>query len=317
MLSVVVPAFNEESGIAPTLQGVREALGAAGIEHQIIVVDDGSTDRTAEIARQMGAQVVAHPTNMGYGAALRDGILAARHEIVAITDADGTYPVQELARFLTVITEQGYDMCVGVRGGSEIRRGLLAYPARLLFRALSEFATGTRIPDINSGLRVFRKKIVLDHLSTFGTGFSFSTTLTLVALLNGHSIKFWPIEYRPRAGRSKVRLLRDSLRAAQILVEAILMHNPIKAFLVLAGLTLAAGLAAAGLSLAPWGRLADRLGLLGTGLIVASVLIVGLGFVAVVFRRLLGIPRAPAPGSPKPERVETASPAQERDADRR
>jgi glycosyltransferase involved in cell wall biosynthesis len=293
MLTVVIPAYNEEEGIAPTLQAVKETLGAAGIPHQIIVVDDGSTDRTGALARQMGAEVISHPANQGYGASLKDGILAARHEIVAITDADGTYPVAELPRFLGVVTEQGFDMVIGVRGGSEIRRGLVAYPARLVFRALSEFATGTSIPDINSGLRVFRKKIVLDHFSTYGNGFSFSTTLTLVALLNGHTIKYWPIDYARRAGRSKVRFVRDSLRAAQILTEAILMHNPIKAFLVLAAAALAGGLVAAGASLLLPAHPLPAM--LAAGLISASVLVVGLGFVAVVFRRLLSATRAPAP----------------------
>lgn len=285
MLSIVIPAYNEESGIAPTLQAVQEALGAAGLEHEIIVVDDGSRDRTASIARELGARVVSHPTNMGYGASLKSGILAARHDIIGITDADGTYPVRELVPFFGVIAEQGFDMCTGVRGGSEFKRGLLAYPARMIFRLLSQFATGTRIPDINSGLRVFRKKIVTDHISTYGNGFSFSTTMTLVALLNGYTIKFWPVEYYKRAGSSKVRLLRDSLRAAQILVEAILMHNPIKAFLVLAGITMAGGLGAAAA-----GHFYPRVPiypLLSAGLITSSFLIVGMGFVAVTFRRLL------------------------------
>lgn len=309
MLTVVIPAFNEEEGIAPTLQAVKETLGAAGIVHQIIVVDDGSTDRTGVIARDLGAEVIAHPTNRGYGASLKTGILAARHEIVAITDADGTYPVSELPRFLSVVTEQGFDMCSGVRGGSEIRRGMIAYPARLVFRMLSEFATGTTIPDINSGLRVFRKKIVLEHLSTFGPGFSFSTTLTLVSLLNGYTIKFWPIDYGRRAGQSKVRFVRDSLRAAQILTEAILMHNPIKAFLVLAGLTLTAGVGAAALSLLL--KAQPLLPLLAAGLISASVVILGLGFVAVVFRRLLQALRA-AP--PKPQEAEVRDPSESRRA---
>lgn len=292
MLSIVIPAYNEESGIAPTISAVAEALGAAGIEHEIIVVDDGSRDRTAAIARELGARLVSHPTNLGYGASLKSGILTAKYDIIGITDADGTYPVKELVPFFGVIAEQGFDMCTGVRGGSEFKRGLLAYPARMIFRLLSQFATGTRIPDINSGLRVFRRKIVTDHISTYGNGFSFSTTMTLVALLNGYTIKFWPVEYYKRAGSSKVRLLRDSLRAAQILVEAILMHNPIKAFLVLAGMTLAGGVAAAAI-----GHVYPRVPLwpmLAAGLIVASPLIVGLGFVAVTFRRLLHAMRVEA-----------------------
>ena len=285
MFSVVIPAYNEEFGIAPTLRAVQEALGAAGIEHEIIVVDDGSRDRTASIARDLGARVVSHPTNKGYGASLKSGILAAKHDIIGIADADGTYPVRELVPFFGVIAEQGFDMCTGVRGGSEFKRGLLAYPARMIFRALSQFATGTRIPDINSGLRVFRRGIVTDHISTYGNGFSFSTTMTLVALLNGYTIKFWPVEYYKRAGSSKVRLLRDSLRATQILVEAILMHNPIKAFLVLAAMTLAGGAGAAAV-----GHFYPRVPLwpmLAAGLIASSFLIVGMGFVAVTFRRLL------------------------------
>jgi polyisoprenyl-phosphate glycosyltransferase len=232
MLSVVIPARNEEAAIAETVTTIGKSLDAAKIAHEIIVVDDGSTDRTGELARGAGATVIRHASSCGYGKSLKDGIMIARHDLIAITDADGTYPNQRLPELFKLVTEDGYDMAVGARTGKEYRGTFLKMPARRVFLWLSEYAAGRKIDDINSGLRVFRREIVHRYMHTISDGFSFTTTITLAAMLNGYTVKYIPIEYFKRLGKSHVRYGRDTIRTLQIIVSNILYYNPLKLFLL-------------------------------------------------------------------------------------
>ncbi len=226
--SVVIPAFNEERGIARVIQAIRTHNPTC----EIVVVDDGSTDQTAEMAAAAGATVIRHPTNGGYGRSLMDGIRTAQHDIIAITDADGTYPVEKINSLVEKL-EQGFDMAVGTREAIWKHDSLLRAPARLLFKFLVEFTSGARIPDINSGLRTFRKSQVLPLFPDLCQGFSFTTTLTLIYKLTGKFVVYMPIEYHRRIGRSKVHIIRDSLRTLQYLIEVIVTYNPLKLFLLL------------------------------------------------------------------------------------
>ncbi len=232
--SVIVPALNEEAGIAAVL----DRLNALSPRPEIIVVDDGSTDRTGEIARGKGATVLRHPAAGGYGRSLKDGIKAATNDIVMITDADGTYPVERLPEFLALI-ERGFDMVVGARQGRHYRGSFFKMPARIVFKWLVEFATGRRIPDINSGLRAFRKSGVLPFMKDLCNGFSFTTTITLIYCLTGKFLTYVPIEYAARAGRSKVKIIHDTLRTMQYITEVIATYNPLKLFVLMAGVLLA------------------------------------------------------------------------------
>ncbi len=226
--SVIVPALNEEQGIASVIRRLQRLSPSP----EIIVVDDGSSDRTAEIALTEGAKVVPHPVPSGYGRSLKDGIHAASHDIIAITDADGTYPVERLTDLLSVL-ERGADMVVGARQGKYYRGTFLKMPARVVFKWLVEFTTGRSIPDINSGLRVFRRSQVLPYFDALCNGFSFTTTITLIYSLTGKIICYEPIDYGKRSGASKVRIIRDSLRTLQYITETIARFNPIKLFLLL------------------------------------------------------------------------------------
>jgi glycosyltransferase involved in cell wall biosynthesis len=199
---------------------------------ELIVVDDGSKDGTADIARRSGAHVLRHPTNGGYGLSLQHGITAARHELVAITDADGTYPVEELPLLISMVQEQGFHMAVGARQGTEYRRGWWKYPARIVFRWLAEYVSGRSIPDVNSGLRAFKRSAILPYLPHTCLGFSFTTSLTLAMMLSGNFVGYVPVSYHKRIGASKVKHLRDTLRVAQILSKTIVRYNPLKLFMV-------------------------------------------------------------------------------------
>jgi glycosyltransferase involved in cell wall biosynthesis len=226
--SVVLAAYNEEEGIASVILAIR----AHNPECEIIVVDDGSTDNTAIVAESAGSVVLRHPANAGYGRSVMDGILAASHDVIVISDADGSYPAEKIPDLVRKIDE-GFDMAVGARQGIRRYDSILKAPARLFFKFLVEFTTGSLIPDINSGLRSFRRSQALPYFPDLCQGFSLTTSLTLIYKLTGKFIVYVPIEYRKRIGRSKVHVLRDSLRTLQYITEIIVTYNPLKLFLLL------------------------------------------------------------------------------------
>ncbi len=241
MLSIVIPAYNEEGAITETVRTAAAVCAEAGIEpFEVVVVDDGSTDSTARRAEEAGARVLRHPHNMGYGFSLKSGIRAAEYDAVVISDADGTYPVEEIPRLFEEFGK-GFDMVVGARTGEHYRESMFKMPLRFILRMLSEFAVGGKIPDINSGLRIFSKKGAAPYFNHLCNTFSFTTSITLAYMLTGKFVQYLPIPYRPRVGQSKVRLFRDSLRTLQFIVQTILFYNPIKLFLVVCLLTLGMG----------------------------------------------------------------------------
>ncbi len=232
MISVVIPAFDEAGAIRDTIAQMRTAIGA--VEHEIIVVDDGCADRTADEAAAAGGRVLSHPHNLGYGAALKTGIRAATFDTIVITDADGTYPNDQLPRLLAEFNK-GFNMVVGARTGGHYRESLFKAPLRYLLKWLVEFTTGRRIPDVNSGFRVFSRQEVLPHLDHLCNTFSFTTSLTLAYMMTARFVGYVPVAYNQRIGRTKVRLFRDSLRTLQYIVQAILYYNPLKMFLLICG----------------------------------------------------------------------------------
>jgi polyisoprenyl-phosphate glycosyltransferase len=227
-VTVVIPAYNEEGAIASVLAQIK----ALPMQSDIIVVDDGSTDRTGEIATAHGARVIRHPVNCGYGRSVKDAILQSPNDIIIVTDADGTYPNEKMPELLAKFHE-GFDMIVGARHGPAYRGSFLKMPARIVFKFLVEFTTGRHIPDINSGLRVFRKSTVQRYLSDICDGFSFTTTITLIYLLTSKTVGYVQIPYHKRIGRSKVKIIRDSMRTMQYITEVTATYNPLKLFLLI------------------------------------------------------------------------------------
>jgi glycosyltransferase involved in cell wall biosynthesis len=281
MISIVVPAFNEEAAIARTLADIRQALN--GTTAELIVVDDGSTDGTRRIAVEAGARVVAHPENIGYGRSLKDGIAAAQHDVIVIIDADGTYLPSDIPRLMTEF-DRGFDMVVGARSGGYYRESWLKAPLRRILTRLVEFTVGRKVPDVNSGLRVFRRSTIQAYFPQLCNTFSFTTSMTLAYLLTGRFVQHVPIGYGARLGPTKVRLFRDSLRTLQYIVQGIVYYNPVKMFLLLACGALAVGVGSALLLLAwstPAAVAVAAAGALGAGVIFA------LGLVADLLRQIL------------------------------
>lgn len=242
-VTLVVPAYDEEDGI----EGVVARLSGLAIDApvEILVVDDGSADGTSKVLERLAAKnprlrVIRHDQNRGYGAALKTGFASARHEVVVITDADGTYPEDRIGHLLERI-DSGAEMAVGARTGADVEVPLLRRPAKAFLRLLASYLAGTRIPDLNSGLRAIRRDLVLTYRPILPNGFSFTTTITLAAITNGHRVDFVSIDYRKRSGSSKIRPIRDTLGFLSLIVRTVLYFNPLKVFFpvaVLIGLAL-------------------------------------------------------------------------------
>lgn len=229
-VSVVIPAYNEEGGLKATVDEIREALTAAALPHEIVIVDDGSTDGTAAVAAEIaGVRVLRNNRNRGYGASLKRGIDAAKFPVVAITDADGTYPGDAIPSLVEMLTDD-VDMVVGWRKGYAAKIPLIRRPAKWVMRKFAESMAASPIPDLNSGLRVFRRDRAQRYRATLPEGFSFTTTITLLVLSEGGAIVYEPIGYRRREGASKFRPVRDAVNMAGLIVRSILLFNPLRVF---------------------------------------------------------------------------------------
>ena len=224
--SVVIPAFNEEKGIVPTLRELRETL--KGLDYEILVVDDGSKDKTAELARAEGVNVYQQPVNRGYGASLKAGIRRAKHDVIVITDADGTYPASAIPGLVAGC--EVYEMVVGARVGANVAIPLVRRPAKWVLGKLASYLAGRPIPDLNSGLRAMRRELVRQYEHLLPSGFSFTTTITLSSLCRDHLVRFDPIDYRAREGDSKIRP-RHAYDFFLLILRTIVYFNPLKIFL--------------------------------------------------------------------------------------
>lgn len=274
--SIVIPAYNEQEAIGKVLQDLLK--GEPKDAFEIIVIDDFSSDNTASEAAKYSVRVFSNVQNFGYGYSLKRGIREAAHDNIIIMDADGSYPVHELSKLIKEY-EKGFDMVVGARQGHHYRGSRVKQVARFFFKLLSEFSTGRRIPDINSGCRVFRKDLALRFFHTLSSGFSFTTTITLAFMLNAYSVSYVPIEYHKRTGKSKVHYVRDTLRSAQIIVEAITFYNPLKIFLLCGFLVLFSMLIS--MTLAFWSVWIALLFLIGA---CTSLMLFAVGLVAVLVK---------------------------------
>jgi glycosyltransferase involved in cell wall biosynthesis len=236
MLSVVIPSFNEERGVKGVLEHVLEVMRKGSIEGEVILVDDGSTDSTSAVASSCdGVSVLRHAENRGYGASLKTGIRHAKYETIFITDADGTYPNQSLPDLLSRFCSGPAEMVVGARTKKGAAIPGIRRPAKWFIGKLANYISGTQIPDVNSGMRIFRRETALGFFSLLPDGFSFTTTLTLALLANGYLVDYVEIDYRPRIGKSKIRPIHDTLNFGQLVLRTGLYFAPLKLFMPMTG----------------------------------------------------------------------------------
>jgi glycosyltransferase involved in cell wall biosynthesis len=247
-LSVVLPTYNERQAIEQVLGEIVEALPDASIRYEILVVDDASTDGTAELAEhfsrscwQCPVHVIRCPEQRGAGAARKVGVRHARGEIVVMLDADGTYPAEAIPELLRHFP--AYDQVNGARTSEQGTLPWLRGPAKWFIRKLACYLTGHKIPDLNTGLKAFKRELMLDWLWVVPDGFSCVTTMTLAFLTNGYAVKYVPIEYRRRIGKSKFHPIKDTLSYLATVLRMVLYFRPLKVFLPLSAVMILAGVA--------------------------------------------------------------------------
>lgn len=241
-LSIVIPAFNEINAIEDGIKELQDMIAEHELDAEIVVVDDGSTDGTYEKALETGVRVIRVDRNMGYGHSLKTGIRQTNSQFVAITDADGTYPADRIPEMLDIC--RNGDMVVGNRGEAMHNVPLVRKPAKWVLNKLANILAQRRIPDLNSGLRVFRRVSIERFLGLMPNGFSFSTTSTLCMICSDLQVTYVPITYGQRIGQSKIRPT-DFFRFMLLVVRIIVLFHPLRVFLPVGAVLFAMGMAKA------------------------------------------------------------------------
>jgi glycosyltransferase involved in cell wall biosynthesis len=294
--AVIIPVYNERGAIEDTVHRVQAiCAGVPGYDFEIICINDGSSDDTGEIlARLSGITVITHEVNRGYGAALRTGLDYCSQEWIFITDADGTYPLQDLPGLLDVAAG-GVDMVVGARQGSGISASLPHQLARWILRKMVHGLTGVMVPDLNSGMRVFRRSLYQEFRHLLPMGFSFTTTLTVASLYSGRKVRYVPINYERRIGKSNIKPVKDFFGFSMLIVRLASYFDPLRFFL-----PAAFGLALLGVLRAIRDVIVvNQFGALAVILLLTAFQVFVLGVIAdVIVRRFQVVPVVP----PLPDR---------------
>ncbi len=239
-VSVILPAYNEEAAIGPVIDAVQTAMKGSRWSYEILVIDDCSTDRTAEIAETKKVKVIRRPIKGGSGASRRTGILSAEGEIIVMLDADGSYEASDIPKLLEYFPM--YDQVNGARTSEQGTLKILRAPAKWLIRSLACYLTNTHIPDLNTGLKAFKKDIMKKYLWVLPNGFSCVTTMTLAFLTNGYAVKYVPTTYHKRIGKSKFHPVKDTLAYIKTVIRMVMYFKPLRVFMPAAGFIFALGI---------------------------------------------------------------------------
>jgi polyisoprenyl-phosphate glycosyltransferase len=239
-VSVVLPCYNERDHVELEVKRIRAALEAAGLSHELLCIDDGSTDGTREVLQELdGIRAILLPRNQGSGTARRIGTQQARGAVVVWTDADMTYPNERIPELVAELDDT-YDQVVGARRTEAGTYRLARVPAKWAIRKLACYLTNADIPDLNSGLRAFKRSVAEPYLRLLPAGFSCVTTITLAFLSNGHPVKYVPVDYARRAGRSKFHPLKDAYNYLLQVLRMVMYFNPLRVLMPVALVLLAA-----------------------------------------------------------------------------
>ena len=267
-ISVIIPAKNEAASIGDVVGRIRSAYPKA----EVLVVDDGSSDRTPALARERGATVITHPQSLGNGAAVKAGARAAQGEILVFLDGDGQHDPADIPRLLEKL-DDGYDMVVGARSSSS-HANTARLAANGIYNVIASMITGHRIPDLTSGFRAARADLFRKFLYLLPNGFSYPTTITMAFLRAGFPVTFLPIVAQKRKGKSHIKPIRDGLRFMVIIFKIATLYAPLKLFLPTSALFFATGLGYYIYSYATMGRFTNMTLLLFSAAVI--VFLIGL-----------------------------------------
>lgn len=265
-ISVVLPAKNESGAIGQTVTNIMQL----GLVDEVIIVNDGSTDHTKEVAEQAGAKVVSHPYSKGNGAAIKTGARTATGDIIIFMDADGQHDPQDIPRLIEKI-EQGYDLVVGARQkGSQasVGRGI----ANALYNSLATYMTEQKVEDLTSGFRAVHADKFREFLYLLPNGFSYPTTSTMAFFRAGYSVTYVPIHAAKRIGKSHIRPLKDGVRFFLIIFKIATLFSPLKMFLPIAVMLFMMATGWYGYTLWDAGRFTNMSALLYTGSVMVFLM---------------------------------------------
>jgi glycosyltransferase involved in cell wall biosynthesis len=234
-VSVVVPVYNEEEAIAGDLRTIIKAMDESGRDYEVIVVNDASTDNTAEVVAQFpGVQLITHRHNRGGGFSRNTGVKASTGDVFVVTDGDATYPNQDIPRLLDAMEAEDLDMVVGARKKESGTLKFIRGPVKWFIRKLAEVMSGFKIPDLNSGLRAIRKDVFMKYMEILPWGHSWVSTITLAMLAGGYQVDFVEIDYYPRKGQSTFHPIKDTSSYLTLVIRTVTWFNPLKVFMPVA-----------------------------------------------------------------------------------
>lgn len=228
MVSIILPVYNEEKSIGHVIDDIRLVMTRSGVNFEIIVVDDGSTDQTFCIAKSKDVKIYRYAVNKGLGAAKKTGILNAQGDTIVTLDADGSYSADSIPEMLSFIPK--YDQVIGVRANEYGSLKFIRLLGKKFIFYLASILAKQKIPDLNSGLRIIKREIIMRYLHLLPDGFSCDSTMTLVFVYNGYAIKYIPIKYHKRIGKSKFNIFRDTLYMILVIIRMRLKFKKSKCF---------------------------------------------------------------------------------------
>ena len=234
--SIIIPCYNEKHAIRDTIEWILSVIRDSKLKNvEIIAVNDGSTDGSEQVLNALAKEhhsgdllVVHHRRNQGYGAALKTGIRRSQSDYICITDADGTYPNDRIPDLIEQISSKDLDMVVGARIGPKVEYSKIRSIPKMILVPWVSFLCGTDVPDMNSGLRIFKRDRSLDFLKLLPDGFSFTTTITICLLRNRYAVEFTPISYARRIGKSHIKPIQDTLRFTQLILRTGMYFAPLR-----------------------------------------------------------------------------------------
>ncbi len=227
-ISVIIPTYNEDMNIAAVIKKIKKVMATVADDCNIYVINDGSTDNTAAVAKKAGATVISHPYNIGNGAAVKTGLRNVPGDIFILMDGDGQHNPEDIPKLIEHISE--YDMVVGARSDkSEVRAHRKI--ANKMYNSLATYISSFKVEDLTSGFRVIRAKIARKYIYLLPNTFSYPSTITLAAIMTGHSVKYVKIKTFYRGGKSKIKLIKDGTRFFLIITKIATLFSPLRIFL--------------------------------------------------------------------------------------